>query len=226
VRHGGKTMSEVIECPECGKRLRAPSGSAGKSARCPGCGGKVSLGTTAPPTQAASRPAAQERAVAAQRDPEPDADEAKRPVVLWLGVSLLIVLGLVAAPLAVASSLGVELAQDYWLPSLGFIGIALMVPIGLGLLVAAIGLAFRKPWSRMLAIVSLVCGVVYYARLMLPVLTALNWDHPDAGEVLRAVLIFEGAPLLLFLVTIGVLFAPPIRRALEDSRPRARRRTR
>ena len=34
-------MSISFECPTCGKHLKAPDAAAGKSSKCPGCGGKV-----------------------------------------------------------------------------------------------------------------------------------------------------------------------------------------
>jgi predicted RNA-binding Zn-ribbon protein involved in translation (DUF1610 family) len=34
-------MSISFQCPQCGKKLKAPDDAAGKSSSCPGCGGKV-----------------------------------------------------------------------------------------------------------------------------------------------------------------------------------------
>jgi len=34
-------MSISFQCPQCGKKLKAPDEAAGKSSSCPGCGGKV-----------------------------------------------------------------------------------------------------------------------------------------------------------------------------------------
>ena len=34
-------MSISFQCPQCGKKLKAPDSAAGKSSTCPGCGGKV-----------------------------------------------------------------------------------------------------------------------------------------------------------------------------------------
>ena len=34
-------MSISFQCPQCGKKLKAPDEAAGKSSKCPGCGGKV-----------------------------------------------------------------------------------------------------------------------------------------------------------------------------------------
>jgi predicted RNA-binding Zn-ribbon protein involved in translation (DUF1610 family) len=36
-------MPIVVKCPSCGKRLKAPSSSAGKVAKCPGCGTKIRI---------------------------------------------------------------------------------------------------------------------------------------------------------------------------------------
>ncbi len=38
-----------VECPSCGKGVKAPSKYAGKVAKCPGCGGQISIPCIAPP---------------------------------------------------------------------------------------------------------------------------------------------------------------------------------
>ncbi len=43
-------MAIRVECPSCGKGIKAPSKYAGKSAKCPGCGGKISIPQTVPPS--------------------------------------------------------------------------------------------------------------------------------------------------------------------------------
>jgi hypothetical protein len=139
---------------------------------------------------------------------------------------MVLVLGVVAAPMALVSSLGVELTQAWTLPSLGLFGVLLMAPVGVGLLASAIGLVLLRPWSRMLGIVCLLCGIVYYAKLIVPVYASLNWSHPEAASIAATVGVFQGVPLLGFLSALAVLFLPSLRRAFSNTRPSSRSRAR
>jgi DNA-directed RNA polymerase subunit RPC12/RpoP len=51
-------MSISFECTKCGKKLKAPDAAAGRSSKCPACGGKVTCPAPAPATKVAQRPAA------------------------------------------------------------------------------------------------------------------------------------------------------------------------
>jgi ABC-type sugar transport system permease subunit len=149
-----------------------------------------------------------------------------RPPALWLAFALLLALSVIAVPMALVSSFGVELSQNWPLPSMGLLGVALMGPVGVGLLAAAIGLVLLRAWSRMLGIVCLLCGVVYYAKLVVPVYANLNWEHRAASTIATVVGIFQGVPLLLFLIALASLFARSLRRALASTRPASRSRAR
>lgn len=205
----GKT---TVECPGCGKRLNAPEGSRATAVRCSACGERFAL----------------KSAVMEQHDDTPPEDRTeragRRPASLWIVFTLLLVLSIVAVPMAIVSSLGVQLSQRWPLPNLGALGLLLMAPVGIGLLAAAIGLALLKSWARPLAVACLLIGVVYYAKLIVPVLASLNWKHRDAQHIATVVAIFHGAPMLLFLAALGALFAPGLRAALARSTRSPRRR--
>ena len=50
-------MPISFECPTCGKHLKAPDAAAGKSSKCPGCGGKVTCPAPAKAAGAAPKAA-------------------------------------------------------------------------------------------------------------------------------------------------------------------------
>src|SRR4051794_28146107 len=50
-------MSISFECPQCGKKLKAPDEAAGKSSKCPGCGGKVTCPALSRTASVVPRPA-------------------------------------------------------------------------------------------------------------------------------------------------------------------------
>src|SRR5258708_2582962 len=50
-------MAELIQCPSCNATLRVPDSSAGQEVKCPKCSRQFRAG--APPTQAATPPAAE-----------------------------------------------------------------------------------------------------------------------------------------------------------------------
>jgi DNA-directed RNA polymerase subunit RPC12/RpoP len=51
-------MSISFECAQCGKKLKAPDAAAGRSSKCPACGGKVTCPAPVPAAKMAQRPAA------------------------------------------------------------------------------------------------------------------------------------------------------------------------
>ena len=62
-------MSIPFECPTCAKHLKAPDAAAGKSSKCPGCGGKVTCPAPAKAAGAAPKPAAVKPPKARSRRP-------------------------------------------------------------------------------------------------------------------------------------------------------------
>src|SRR4051794_26873235 len=62
-------MSISFECPTCARHLKAPDAAAGKSSKCPGCGGKVTCPAPAKAASAVPMPAA----VKPPKDPKPPA---------------------------------------------------------------------------------------------------------------------------------------------------------
>ncbi|HEX6882641.1 MAG TPA: hypothetical protein VF530_04615, partial [Planctomycetota bacterium] len=203
----------AVVCPWCGKHLRAPARARGRRLTCPGCGERMEV-----PAEEVE-PAAVDRAFAHEHAPlHPD-----RPLPLLLAAIACLLLGLGAAPIAVVSKLGVTLSQSYPLPDFGPLGLLFMAPIGLALAVGGIGLLRRQPWAWSLALMSLLCGTAYYAKLVLPVYLTLRWEHPAARSIAVAVGLFQGLPLLLFVVGLVLVFLPSVRATMRTARAHPRR---
>ena len=217
-------MTLAIRCPGCDRTFRVPDTARGRRAKCKGCGAPIvvpTVGEAAAPEPGA-RADADPLGERAPRTPGP-----VRPLLGTIASLASALLGLVAVPMAIASELGLALFQDYALPTFGLLGIVLMAPLALLLLLAAIGLWFLRPWAWWLAMIGSAFGAAYYGKLILPVLRSLKWEHRDAASIAGSVAAFQGAPLLLFLLTIGLLLTSPVRLAYGvKSRPvRRRRRT-
>jgi predicted Zn finger-like uncharacterized protein len=69
-------MPEIVQCPNCDKKLRVPDNLLGKGVKCPGCGktfsAKAAAGSAADEVQ--TKPASRRAP-----DPEPEEEEQKRP---------------------------------------------------------------------------------------------------------------------------------------------------
>jgi DNA-directed RNA polymerase subunit RPC12/RpoP len=69
-------MAISFECAQCGKKLKAPDSAAGRSSKCPACGGKVTCPAVAPAAKAPSKPAASPpSSTATNRDAFQDDDD-------------------------------------------------------------------------------------------------------------------------------------------------------
>jgi hypothetical protein len=136
---------------------------------------------------------------------------------------LLFLLGVAAVPLAIVSEVALELTREFPLPSPG-LRLLLMLPIGLALVIASVGLLLRQSWARVVGLFAVLFGAAYYGKLLLPVLLRLRWEHPDAADVALQVGLLRGGPLVGFLVALGVLLLPRLRDALvrrRGQRPRS-----
>ncbi|HZT81593.1 MAG TPA: hypothetical protein VFA26_15310 [Gemmataceae bacterium] len=78
-------MPEIIQCPECGRKLRVPDDMRGKRVKCPGCGAPFTAGGDGQPQEdeAPKRPAAGEqvaarRSASGRRPAEPEEEERPR----------------------------------------------------------------------------------------------------------------------------------------------------
>jgi hypothetical protein len=188
----------VVTCPSCAARVNAPERMAGRSARCPRCGGRVAVPSggapppaivpVAAPAPALPRPAAVPVTVAAPALPRPAAVAPGN----GLGISAL-VLGCVAVPLA-------------FIPFVSIIGLALA---GVGLLfglLAVLACAFRRGYGMGFALGGAAASGISFAVALTATWASYQWAvawEQQAREHVRA----AQSP------------AAPVRQAADQVRP-------
>ena len=62
------------------------------------------------------------------------------------------------------------------------------------------------------------------ARVALPLLVRIDWQHERAAEAASLILIYTGIPVLFALTLLGLLLLPSLRPLRTAPRPTARRR--
>jgi len=199
----------VVECSSCGKTLRVQASEQERRGKCPACG----AGITVP--AAARHP---EEWPASAEEEHPRGASGMRPWPLNAAALLLMLLGGVTLPMALVSRAGILVSQRYPMPDFGPLALLLMVPVGGALFLGGLGLVLRRSWAWGLSLMGLLCGTVYYGKLVMTVLLALNWDHPAASGIAGGVLLFQGVPLLLFLLIVALLAMPSLRSWLAGGR--------
>ena len=110
-----------------------------------------------------------------------------------------------------AAGMGIGIETDS--AAVGVFG-ALIFPgmVATLLLAGGVGLALTRPWGWYAAGAAHLTVVLFNARHASPMFR-INWEHPAADRVFLEQFLYFGAPILISLLLLVLLFLPSVRKA-------------